>query len=63
MLATFLNHFLWLAPKVTFTGWNAAAFPELPVSTALLVFYWLAFRGAFLVQRRGLGARDDASRR
>ena len=59
MLATFLNHFLWLAPKVTFTGWNATAFPELPVSTALLVLYWLAFRGAFVLQRRGLGESDE----
>jgi len=59
MVATFLNHFLWLAPKVTFSGWNAVAFPELPVSTALLVFYWLAFRGSFLLQPRGLSERDE----
>src|SRR3954471_8187765 len=31
MLATFLNHLLWLAPKVTLTGWNAAAFSDLPM--------------------------------
>jgi Predicted membrane protein (DUF2339) len=59
MLATFLNHFLWLVPKVTFSGWNVVAFPELPVSTALLVFYWLVFRGSFLLQPRGLGERDE----
>jgi hypothetical protein len=59
MLATFLNHFLWLSPKVTFAGWNAIAFPELPVSTALLVFYWVAFRGSYLLQPATLDERDE----
>jgi hypothetical protein len=59
VLATFFNHFLWLSPKVTFSGWNAVSFQELPISTALLVFYWIAFRASYVLQPPTLDETEE----
>ena len=51
LLASYLNHFLWLRTIIEPMGSRRHDFPELIPSMLLLFFYWAAFRVSYLVRR------------
>jgi hypothetical protein len=51
ILATYLNHFLWLRPIVEPMHGHVHPFPELYASTSILILYWAVFRISFVVRR------------
>ena len=51
ILSSYLNHFYWLYRLLGPKGANGSAFSEYHASTALLLFYWVIFRGSYIVRR------------
>lgn len=51
VLASFLNHYLWLRPIVEKMGWPRQPFPEFFPSVVLLLFYWLVFRVSYIARK------------
>jgi hypothetical protein len=51
VLASYLNHYLWLRPIVEKLGEPRHPFAEFYPSVALLLFYWLVFRVSYIVRR------------
>ena len=51
ILSSYLNHFYWLYRLLGPEGAHGNAFPEYHASTALLLFYWVIFRGSYIVRR------------
>ncbi len=52
VLASYMNHYLWLRPIVEKMGWPRQPFPEFYPSVALLLlFYWLVFRISYIVRK------------
>jgi uncharacterized membrane protein len=50
ILSTYLNHLYWLFRILGIEGAHGRAFPEYGASTALLFFYWLAFRVSHVIR-------------
>ena len=51
ILASYLNHFLWLREILDRLGPGHHIFPEYMPSTMLLGFYWVAFRVSYVLRR------------
>jgi hypothetical protein len=51
ILSSYLNHLYWLYRLLGSGGAHGNAFPEYHASTALLLFYWVIFRGSYIVRR------------
>lgn len=51
LLASYLNHFLWLRTIIEPMGGAKRAFPEFVPSAALLVLYWAIFRWSYIRRR------------
>jgi uncharacterized membrane protein len=60
IVATFLNHFVWLIHIIRPMGKHHQAFPEFLPSAAILVSYWLVFRFSYLWRREGEHERVSA---
>jgi len=54
IVATFINHFVWLIHIISPMGRPHKPFPEFLPSAAILVSYWVVYRVSYLV-RRGEG--------
>ncbi len=51
ILASYLNHFLWLRPIIEPMGGHRHPFPEFTASAGLLAAYWLIFRISYVFRR------------
>lgn len=51
MLASYLNHYLWLRPIIEPMNGHRHPFPEFPASAALLLLYWAIFRLSYMLRR------------
>lgn len=51
ILSSYLNHLYWLYRVLGPEGAHGNAFSEYQASTALLLFYWVIFRGSYIVRR------------
>ena len=51
ILSSYLNHLYWLYRLLGSEGAHGHAFPEYQASTALLLFYWVIFRGSYVVRK------------
>ena len=51
ILSSYLNHLYWLYRLLGSEGAHGHAFPEYHASTALLLFYWVIFRGSYVVRK------------
>lgn len=51
ILSSYLNHLYWLYRLLGPEGAHGNAFSEYHASTALLLFYWVIFRGSYIVRR------------
>src|SRR5262249_52928446 len=54
IVATFLNHFVWLIHIIRPMGTHHRAFPEFLPSAVILISYWAVYRASYLI-RRGEG--------
>ncbi|HLY61257.1 MAG TPA: DUF2339 domain-containing protein [Terriglobia bacterium] len=61
ILAVFLNHYYWLRPIIEPMGVPHHPFPELPLSTALLISYWLIFRFSYIFRRIDIPNEENVS--
>ena len=52
IVATFLNHFVWLIHIIQPMGKHHKPFPEFLPSAIILVSYWAVYRGSYLVRPR-----------
>lgn len=50
IVASYLNHYLWLRPIIEPMGAHRHPFPEFAASVAILSLYWLIFRVSYLVR-------------
>lgn len=51
MLASYLNHYLWLRPIIGPMGGHRHSFAEFPASAVILGLYWLVFRFSYILRR------------
>jgi hypothetical protein len=51
ILSSYLNHLYWLYRLLGPEGAHGNAFSEYHASTTLLLFYWVIFRGSYIVRR------------
>ena len=51
ILASYLNHFLWLKPIIESMQGQHRAFPEFTASAGVLVLYWLIFRVSYVLRK------------
>lgn len=51
ILATYLNHYLWLRPIIEPMNGHHRPFPEFAASAAILTGYWLIFRASYVARR------------
>jgi len=51
ILASYLNHYLWLRPIIEPMHGKRHPFPEFAASAGILVLYWLIFRASYLLRR------------
>ena len=61
ILASFLNHFLWLREILDKLGPGRHDFPEYIPSAILLVFYWVAFRVSYVLRREPNAQEEGVS--
>jgi uncharacterized membrane protein len=61
ILAVFLNHYYWLRPIIEPMGAHHHPFPELTLSTALLISYWLIFRFSYIFRRIDIPNEENVS--
>jgi hypothetical protein len=59
IVATYLNHFIWVSPIIEEMGPRRVEFPGFRTSLGLLGFYWLLFRFSYIYRRP---ADDDEER-
>ena len=50
ILASYLNHFLWVRPVIEAMHGKRHAFPEFLPSAAILVLYWLIYRMSYVLR-------------
>jgi len=58
MLASYLNHYLWLRPIIEPMQGHRHPFPEFAASAGILVLYWLIFRMSY-VFRKPINQRQE----
>jgi hypothetical protein len=51
MMASYLNHYLWLRPIIEPMQGHHRMFPEFAASAGILLLYWAVFRASYLVRR------------
>jgi len=51
ILASYLNHFLWLRPIIEPMHGHRHPFPEFMPSAVMLALYWAIFRGSYVVRK------------
>ena len=51
ILASYLNHYLWLRPIIEPMQGKRHPFPEFAASAGILVLYWLIFRMSYVFRR------------
>src|SRR5207237_1260899 len=51
ILASYLNHFLWLRPIIEPMHGHRHPFPEFAASAAILALYWVIFRISYVLRR------------
>jgi uncharacterized membrane protein len=51
ILASYLNHYLWLRPIIEPMQGKRHPFPEFAASASILVLYWLIFRVSYVLRR------------
>jgi uncharacterized membrane protein len=61
LLASYLNHYVWLRTVLEPPGARAQAFPEFVPSCLLLVLYWAVFRGSYVLRRIDRAAEENVS--
>ena len=61
ILATYLNHWFWLRPIIEPMGGHHHSFAEFPASAALLLFYWVIFRGSYVGRRIASTRQENVS--
>jgi hypothetical protein len=50
ILATYLNHLIWLAPIVAPMGGRVHPFPQFYASAGILILYWAIFRASYVIR-------------
>jgi uncharacterized membrane protein len=50
ILATYLNHYLWLRPIIEPMHGKRQAFPEFALSAGILAFYWATYRLSYVLR-------------
>lgn len=61
ILASYLNHYLWLRPIIEPMHGSRHPFPEFAASAAILSLYWLIFRLSYVFRRPGSERREHIS--
>jgi len=61
MLASYLNHYLWLRPIIEPMQGHRHPFAEFPASAAILGLYWLIFRFSYISRRPQEERREHIS--
>ena len=61
ILASYLNHLLWLYPIVESMGSHKHDFPQFTGSVALLGFYWVVFRASYLLRKPERDEKEKVS--
>ena len=61
VLASYLNHYLWLRTIIEPMGGHNRPFPEFGASTMLLFFYWAVFRVSYVLRREPREAEENVS--
>ncbi len=61
ILATYLNHFLWLRPIIEPMGAQKVQFAEFWSSALILAFYWAVFRFSYLARKIADQAAENVS--
>jgi uncharacterized membrane protein len=51
IVASYVNHYVWLRPIIEPMQGHHRPFPEFTASAALLILYWAAFRASYLIRR------------
>src|SRR5207247_11036747 len=51
ILASYLNHFVWLQPIIEPMHGHRHPFPEFAASAAILALYWVIFRISYVLRR------------
>ena len=61
ILASYLNHYLWLRPIIEPMQGRHLPFPEFPASAGVLVLYWAIFRVSYVLRRPSTQAQERVS--
>lgn len=61
ILASYLNHYLWLRPIIEPMQGRRHPFPEFLASAGILIFYWLVFRISYVLRRPESQAKERIS--
>jgi len=61
ILSSYLNHLYWLYRMLGPEGAHGHTFPEYHASTALLFFYWVAYRASYVVRRIRSSSDENVS--
>ena len=61
ILAAFLTHYYWLEPIIAPLPHFHGEFPGYRLSSALVIFYWLAFLASYIVRRTGNAVQENTS--
>ena len=61
LLASYLNHYLWLRGIIEPMAGHHRPFPEFTASTMLLFFYWAVFRVSYVLRRQPAREEEQVS--
>src|SRR5262249_47912976 len=61
ILASYLNHFYWLYFVMGRAGGRHHVFPEFWPSTLMLAFYWVVFRGSYILRTAAKPGQENTS--
>ena len=61
ILASYLNHYLWLRPIIEPMNGKRHPFPEFAASAGILILYWLIFRLSYVFRRPSDGHEERIS--
>jgi uncharacterized membrane protein len=50
ILATYLNHYIWLVPIIAPMQWHVRPFPQFYDSATILILYWAIFRISYVIR-------------
>src|SRR6185295_13032196 len=50
ILATYVNHYVWLVPIIAPMSGKVHPFPQFYASATILILYWLTFRISYVVR-------------